>query len=249
MFIKIYILILISFSFLNASFEKVSIGTIDKYYKNKISKDQIYKIIKEIESTFENQLDKDIFDYSVDGKPINFIFIPPSKLENTISKKISRIEVKKQKIQELKDYFPNKKNKIEKTKAILNKQQKVLNEKVKRYNNYIIKINSKKDLSKEELNKAKVYSKKEKNILNSEIKKLKAKRRDLRRDITRFNSKVISFNNLINDFNRLNIQLESMNRNYSKIRGRTFGLQTIEKKTTFIDGKKKEEKKNLYFNG
>ena len=125
MFIKIYILILISFSFLNASFEKVSIGTIDKYYKNKISKDQIYKIIKEIESTFENQLDKDIFDYSVDGKPINFIFIPPSKLENTISKKISRIEVKKQKIQELKDYFPNKKNKIEKTKAILNKQHKV----------------------------------------------------------------------------------------------------------------------------
>ncbi|WP_320033691.1 matrixin family metalloprotease [Halarcobacter sp.] len=241
MFFKINILILILFSFVNASFEKVSIGTIDKHYK--ISKEQIYSILKEIEFTFEKELDKDVFDYADDGKPINFIYLPPSKLENEISRKISRIESKKQKIQELKDYFPNKKNDIENTKEILSKQQDELNNKVRKYNNYIKTINSKKSITKEELNKVKTYSKKEKTVLNDEIKKLKAKRRELRREIIKFNSKVTSFNNLINDLNRLNIQLEAMNRNYSKIRGRTFGLQTIEKKTTFKDGKKKEEQK------
>ncbi|XOB63556.1 matrixin family metalloprotease [Campylobacterota bacterium DY0563] len=241
MIFKINILILILFSFVNASFEKVSIGTIDKHYK--ISKEQIYTILKEIEFTFEKELDKDVFDYASDGKPINFIYLPPSKLENEISKKLSRIENKKQKIQELKDYFPNKKIEIENIKEILSKQQDTLNSKVRKYNNYIKTINSKENITKEELNKAKIYSKKEKTVLNDEIKKLKAKRRELRREITRFNSKVNSFNNLINDFNRLNIQLEAMNRNYSKVRGRTFGLQTIEKKTTFKNGKKKEEQK------
>lgn len=226
---------------LYASFEKLTIGTMDSYYKNKISKEQIYKILKEIENDFETQLGKDIFDYSSDGKQINFIYLPPTSMEKSIARKIKRIKDKRQKITQLETFFSGKKEQIEDLSNNLKKEHDIVNNEIKTYNKYIKEINSNKNLTMEEFKKAKDYSLKEKKRLDSNIKNVNLKRRTLSKTIRTFNSNVIKYNNLISSFNRLNIELESMNRHYTKVQGRTYGFETTEKKTTFKDGKKVEE--------
>ena len=87
MFIKIIFLILSFTTFSYASFEKIRIGKIDNHYKNKINEQEFRNILNEIEYIFESELNMNVFDYSEEGKVIDIIYIPPSKLEQRINKK------------------------------------------------------------------------------------------------------------------------------------------------------------------
>ena len=87
-----------------ATFQEVRIGTIDEYYKSKISKEEMRKIIDEIEYVFENKLNMNIFDYSQNGKEINIVYLPPSKTEKIIETKKKVLKEKKDKI----DFFKNR---------------------------------------------------------------------------------------------------------------------------------------------
>ena len=78
----LYLFIFLSFNCF-ASYEQIKIGKIDDYYKDKISQQQLKNILDEIEETLETQLNMNIFDYSSNGKPIDILYVPDSKLETS----------------------------------------------------------------------------------------------------------------------------------------------------------------------
>lgn len=233
-------LFLYTFSF--ASFEEVKIGKIDEFYKDKITQDELILMIKEIETLFETKLQTNIFDYSTNGKPIDILYVSSSKLENDIARKIDNLNEKKNKIEELKSFFPPKKEEISQKQLILNEHISITNQKIENLNSYVREINSKKTVSKDEYIKIQNYIKLKKDEINKELNKKITLQNDLTIALNSHNQKVIIYNNLINDINRLSNEIESMGRNVKKINGRTFGLQEITLKTYFKDGQEIQEK-------
>jgi CHASE3 domain sensor protein len=236
------LLTLITFSF--ASFQEVRIGKIHDYYKDKISEQQLRTIIDEIEHTFESQLNMNIFDYSLNGKPIDILFETPSKLEEKIQKKMEKLNSKLEKIEELKIQFPKMKEELNSSQNSYNEQISILNKKVEELNEYVRNINKKANLSKDEYSKAQNYINIEKSKIDIESKKQKNLHRDLIKQFNSYNQKIFSFNNLVNDSNRISNEIESMNRNVKKIKGKTFGEENITIKTYYKDGKLVKEKTN-----
>ena len=236
------LLTLITFSF--ASFQEVRIGKIHDYYKNKISEQQLRTIIDEIEHTFESQLNMNIFDYSLNGKPIDILFETPSKLEEKIQEKMGKLNSKLEKIEELKIQFPKMKEELNSSQNSYNEQISILNKKVEELNEYVRNINKKANLSKDEYSKAQNYINIEKSKIDIESKKQKNLHRDLIKQFNSYNQKNFSFNNLVNDSNRISNEIESMNRNVKKIKGKTFGEENITIKTYYKDGKLVKEKTN-----
>lgn len=225
-----------------ASFEELRIGEIDDYYKDKITQEELISIIKEIETLFETKLQTNIFDYSTNGKPIDILYVLPSKLENDITKKIDKLNEKKNRIEELKSFFPPKKEEINQKQQMLNEHISFINQKIEVLNSYVREVNSKKTVSKEEFLKIQNYVKLKKEEINKESNKKITLQNDLTIALNSHNQKVIIYNNLINDINRLSNEIESMGRNVKKINGRTFGLQEITLKTYFKDGQEIQEK-------
>lgn len=118
MIIRILLITSLLFSFSFSSFQKVRIGKIDKHYKKILSKKKLKKIIKEVEETLESQLNTNVFDYSSRGKPIDILYVPPSKLEKQIKSRVSQLNNKKEKINRYRKTLPSEKKKIEELKKI-----------------------------------------------------------------------------------------------------------------------------------
>lgn len=236
--------LLLSFLFVSfscASYEKVAIGKIDDYYKDKITKKELEQIIKEIEYIFESTLKKNIFDYSIDGKPIDILYVPNTQLEDKISKKLELIKKKKEKIEELQEYFPSKKREIEISQDDLNGQIKVINQKVEDLNSYIKNVNSRKNVTKEEYSKIEEYVKNEKFGINSYLKEKDKSYQNLQNILNSYNQKVVAFNNLVRESNSLIKELESLGRDIKTVNGRTFGMKETVLKTYYKDGKEVKE--------
>lgn len=229
----------VSFSY--ASYEKVSLGKIDDYYKDKITHKQLIQMLKEIEYTFESTLKKNIFDYSNDGKPIDILYVPNTQLEDKISRKLNQIENKKEKIKTLQDNFPTKKREIEILQSSLNEQIKVINQKVGDLNNYIKNINSRKNVTKEEYSNIQKYVKNEKYEINSYLKEKNKTYQNLQNIVNSYNQKVVTFNSLVRESNSLIKELESLSRNVKTVNGRTFGVKETILKTYYKDGKEVKE--------
>ena len=240
MILKLLIIIfLTSFSF--ASFQEVRIGKIDEYYSNKISKEQLRTIIDEIEYTFESQLNMNIFDYSNNGKDIDIIYVPLSKLEQRISKKTNKLSIKSKRIKKIEEYFYTQIEKIDILKSEFEYKNTLVNLKVEEFNNYIKEINNKKTISEEQYNRSTLYIKTKKKEVDLEIKNLKKDQRKLKRIINTYNQKNFSYKNLIKEYNRLSNEIESMSRSFKKVRGRTFGIKEITLNTSYKNGKKIEK--------
>jgi len=156
MILKILLLLIISITFSFASFQELKIGKIDEYYKDKLSYEQLKAIIDEIEQTLESQLNMNIFDYSMNGKDIDILFVPASKLEKRIDRKIEKLAIKKEKLKVLQNSFLSKEDELEGLKKATNEQTKYLNEKIDEFNNYVKNFNKKK-LSKEEYIKSQKF--------------------------------------------------------------------------------------------
>ena len=238
---KKLLLFFIFVSFTYASYEKVSIGKIDNYYKDKITYKQLEQIIKEIEYTFESTLKQNIFDYSNDGKPIDILYIPNTQLEDKISRKLNQIENKKEKIKILQENFPTKKREIEILQSNLNEQIKIINQKVGDLNNYIKNVNSRKNVTKEEYSNIQKYVKNEKYEINSNLKEKNKTYQDLQNIVNNYNQKVVTFNSLVRESNSLIKELESLSRNVKTVNGRTFGVQETILKTYYKDGREIKE--------
>ena len=243
MFLKILFLSFFLMSYTHASFQKIRIGKIDSHYKNKITENELFNIINEIEYFLESNLNTNIFDYDEMGKEINIVYLPPSKLELRIDNYLKKLILKKEEISTLQDFFPKEQKNINKVKKTFSMQNNLLEKKVNKLNKYISKFNKKKNISKVEYKKVQNYIKSEKDKLQVELKKLKKDEKNVKSIISKFNRKVNNYNNLIRDYTNLNNQLEDMYRNFKKVKGMTFSTKEIRLKTFYKDGKKIEEKK------
>lgn len=242
MIYKITFPLLTFFTISFASFQEVKIGKIDDFYKDKLTEQQLRTIIDEIKYTFESELNMRIFDYSQNGKPIDILFETPSKLEEKIQKKMENVNSKLEKIQELKALFPQIKDEMTISQNSYNEQTSILNKKIEALNEYIRDINKKGSLSKDEYLKVQNYINIEKKEIDLESKKQKKLQMDLTRLFNHYNQKVFSFNNLVNDTNRLNNEIESMNRSFKKIKGKIFGEENTIIKAYYKDGELVKEK-------
>lgn len=245
MIYKIIFPLLILFSFSFASFQEVKIGKIDDFYKDKLSEQQLKIIIDEIEHTFESQLNMNIFDYSQNGKPIDIIFETPSKLEEKIKEKMEKFTLKLEKIEELKTQFPKIKEEMTISQNTYNEQSSILNKKIEELNEYVRNINKKTNLSKDQYLEAQNYINIEKSEIDIEGKKQKKSYRDLTKLFNSYNQKVFSFNNLVNDSNRISNEIESMSRNFKKIKGKVFAEENTTIKTYYKDGQLVKEKSSI----
>ena len=241
MTIKILFTIMLLANYLFSAYQKVYIGEIDRYYKNKISYDELRFMIDDIEKTFESQLGMNIFDYSSDGKPIDILYLAPSKLEKRLLKKKVSLKRKLKKIKDLEDYFYENKEKIDTLKDELRYKNITFNNKVENLNEYIKDKNTKK-LSSQQYKKVQEYVKTKKQEINKELKLLKKDQRRLDRMVSKFNNKVISYNNKVSQYNSQTNKLESMSRSFKKIKGKTFELNEVRLKTYYKNGKKIEER-------
>jgi hypothetical protein len=245
MIYKIIFPLLILFSFSFASFQEVKIGKIDDFYKGKLSEHQLKIIIDEIEYTFESQLNMNIFDYSQNGKPIDIIFETPSKLEEKIKEKMENFTLKLEKIEELKTQFPKIKEEMTISQNTYNEQSSILNKKIEELNGYVRNINKKTNLSKDQYLEAQNYINIEKSEIDIEGKKQKKSHKDLTKLFNSYNQKVFSFNNLVNDSNRISNEIESMSRSFKKIKGKVFADENTTIKTYYKDGQLVKEKSSI----
>ena len=221
MIYKTIFLISLLFNISFASYQEVRIGKIDDHYKDKLSEQQLKTIIDEIENTLETQLNINIFDYSSNGKPIDILYVPDSKLENDISKKIDKLNSKKEKLENLKAFFSIQKNEIDRLEESYTIQTNLVNNKVDILNNYIKEVNKQKSLDKNEYNRVQEYVKNERTKIDIDLKEQKKVKSNLTKTLNSYNQKVFSYNNLTREINTLVSEIESMTRSVKVINGRT----------------------------
>jgi DNA repair exonuclease SbcCD ATPase subunit len=242
MFKKIIFPILILSTFSYASFEKIKIGKIDSYYKDKINYQEIRNILDQIEHTFESELNMNVFDYSKDGKVIDILYVPPSKLERRIDKKIQKLKLKKAKIENIQNSLPEKLKNINKEKEFVKEERLILNKRIETLNDYVKEVNKQKNFSKQDYVKVKAYIKEQQIKIKSYTNTFKRNQRKVQSKVNSYNQKVNLQNSLIRDFKRLNTELERMNRSFKKVKGNAIGLKQVTSKVFYKDGKRVKEK-------
>ncbi|QKF81734.1 matrixin family metalloprotease [Halarcobacter ebronensis] len=239
---SLFIFLLTSFAY--CSYEKVTIGNIDPYYEHKITKEQLKDIILEIKKSFKEQLNKDIFDYSTNGKPINLVYIPTSKIENLITRNQEQLQRKENLAKRLSEQLASSQKRINSLKDEFKDKKAQMDKKIEIYNSYVNEQNKKKKLSKEEYQTIKEEIDKRKKVLNEHLKVYKNDKKELRKEINFYNANVIKYNRIVLDYNRLSRDIERLNRTNKKVRGQTFGEKKTIKKISFKDGKTREIETN-----
>ena len=242
MIYKTLLLCFLLFNYAYASLQEVRIGKIDRYYQDKINEDELRAIIDEIEEIFEAQLDMNLFDYSEAGKAIDILYLPASKLEKRINRKIKKLQSKKNKIKKFETSFAQKQEKIDRLKIYLKEKNRIMNKEIENYNAYIKEINQVKIKSKKEYNHLQKSVNKQTSKLDTKIKKLKKEERNLKKLTTSYNNKVIFYNASIGSFNRLKKEIESMNRSFKKVKGVTKSFSQITMKSIYKNGIQVKEK-------
>ncbi len=242
MIFRILLLNIMLFSFSFSSFQELKIGDIDDYYKSRINKQELRDIIDQIEYLFESKLNVNVFDYSEYGKTINIIYVPPTKLEKRIEKKVEKLKNKEKEIETLNKKLPLIQRKVNRLKQEFESNNRILTKKIDSFNSYVKGINQKKSLPKNEYIKVKNYVKNENIKLNKQLEELKKEELIVKKEIMKYNKSVRSFNNLIYQYNNLNNEINRMSRNVKKIKGMTFGIKEIRTKIYYKDGRRVKEK-------
>jgi len=242
MIFKILFLTFFTINFLNAAIEEVRVGTIDNHYINKITKEKLRQILKEIEEELEFQVGFDLFNYAISGKPIDIVYMPPLKLEKKIDSEIKKLNKKKIKIDNLRIFFPEEQKRINTYQDSLTKFASHINEMTKSLNSYIETTNKRRDYTSAEYKNVQLFVNTKKSRIEREVKNLRKERRVLRRMIDSYNKKIYQMNRLVNEYNLLSNQIMRMNRSITKVKGKTFGIEEVLLKTYYKDGKKVEEK-------
>lgn len=165
MYLKSIFVLFIFFSPLYAEFQKVKVGHIDQFYSDKLSKDDLIYLIKEIEDTFQRDLGYDVFDYSKDGKTINILYIPDSKKKKDLQQNIHSLKMSKRQIDKTEEYLIDIKKKLITFQTKLDKSNQSLDNQINSLNRYIEESNNKKITSQEEFEKIKKYEMEQRNSI------------------------------------------------------------------------------------
>ena len=229
-------LLLVGFS--HAAFQEVRIGKIDPYYRYKITEIQLKEIIDEVEDILETQLGMDIFDYSLTGKAIDLIYIPESKLESRIKTLIDKIQVKETKIKKLQNFIQQKLKTINFRGRQIKESNKILNTQINNYNEYVQNVNKMKFFSKQEYLNTQKYVKTLKYKLDLETHEFQKEKSNFNKITNTHNNNLLFYTSKVNEFRRLNKQLESISRNFKKVKGVAIGVKELTFKTFYKNGKK-----------
>lgn len=229
-------------SMLNAGYEKIKIGKISNYHKDKISPFILKQLLDEIEQQFESQLGYNVFDYSSDGKPIDLLYISPSTAQKRVERKISQYERKVKKSQDLIDFFKQTDVELDKLNIEYKSFSSKLNDKIISFNSYVENINKIKKYPKEEFEKIKNNIALKKADINEDKRVKKRLESKLRLKTTKYNNRVIVYNNLTSQINHLAFEIESLNRSLKIVKGQAIGQKVIKYKTYLKDGKYVKEK-------
>ena len=238
---KFILILIISFNYSFAGFEKIKIGKIDPYYSDKITFTQLENIINEIEQLFEDTLSYEVFDYGYTGKPIHLKYLKPNMLQKRIKRKTASLNRKISKLKSLEEYFPSKKKEINALQKKYDLESNRVNNLIKNYNSFVEEANQK-EYSKNEYNKMKNIIENKKRVLKNEQKEKRRLERKLRRETIKYNNRVLSFKNLVRQTKYLSKELESLNKNNKIVKGRTFGKKEILLKTITKNGKNYKQK-------
>lgn len=241
---KTLLFLLLFSSFLFAKFQTVSIGTIDKEYQNKLTKEQIYTTLMQIQKQFKVQLGYDVFAYAKNGKTINIVYLKPSAKKRKITKNNQKIAQLKEKMETLEIQRKQDQRSIQKQQKELNAQYIQHNKKVNALNNYIKDINdkNKNGLKKAEYNKVKVYTSTQKSKIDRESKKLKKEKRRFHKNFNKLKQKTAHYNQLVRKYNRLIRDTEDLTKNFIEVKGITKSQVKTTYTTTQKNGKKSVSK-------
>lgn len=248
MYIKIIFIFFLLFTSSFAAYEKIRIGKIDSFYKNKLNKKELLQIILEIENLFEKELKINLFDYSKEGKDIDIIYIAPSKIKLTMTNHIKELEKYKKRINKKKQTFNFNEQYIKVFRKELKQNSRMLNKEIKTLNSYIRQINKKKITSKQEYDSIKNIIK-NKNIRIKKKKKIFNKlQKEFNTYIKKYNKNVNLNNKLIYKHNILHHKVKSLQKSFKDVKGLAISNKRIEEKTYYKNGKRIKEKtiKNIY---
>lgn len=209
--------------------ETLSVGTIDKQYASVLSKENLVKIIKEIETLFETQLGFDVINYKEKGgKPIDIVYLPPSQKKKRILQSQKRSELVKEKIDTLEASLSYQNTLLNSTKNELERGYDTLNRKIHQLNSYISRKNRSRNLSKYDYDSIKRYISKEQTEIGMQKRELEREKRSFNSKRRSLKNRVMKYNLLISQHNYYQRDIERLSKGYKEIKGKTKKyLQTV----------------------
>ena len=240
--LKVFLLLFSFFDLVYAKYEVLKIGSIDTFYNDKITKSQLNSMVKNIEKNLESTLGYNIFDIKNNGKPINLVYMPPSKSKLTINDLTRKLTKEKAAIEKLQEYFLSKEDRIVQGREKLKNESESLNAKIRELNSYIEQMNAKKISSKYEYEKIKTYintKKKDISYLKNSYDQKRIKFNDL---LSAYNQKLSLYNSKIRSFNRNQRKLEVLARSAKELKGAAIGYKKITFKTFEQNGERVQKK-------
>ncbi len=236
---KLFIAGVLSFTFLNASHVTLRIGEIDGFYDKRISKEELTKIVEEIENTFESTLGFDVFDLEKDrGRPINLVHLPSSKASIKADELERAMNREKEKIEKMQGYFLSKEDYIMQTQQKLKSEAEKLNQRVMELNSYIKRLNEKQVVDMSDYEKGQKYIAKERRKIISAQDRFNQKKLRLNDLLSAYKQKLSLYNSHVNEFYRLQRKLELVSRASKIVRGAAIGYKQVVFKTFSENGQR-----------
>ena len=240
---KSLFLLLVLFHLSYAHFQTVSIGTIDKHYKDILTKEQLLLILKDIEYQLESQLGFNVFDYTEDGKPIDIVYMPPSQKKKKIHQHQKKLLSLKKKMNVLNIEVINKKKSIKSFEKKLNTQFSTLNKSIKKLNAYIAtQQETAKEMSPEQYKKIRVDVSVKKELLQKNTLNLKKQKKKFNKELSSLKRKVRKYNLLVSRHNKTQRNIERLSKTFKEIKGVTKSNTITTYTSKLEDGATKIEK-------
>ena len=229
------LLLLVNISY--AKFQTVSIGTIDKHYKNILSKEQLLVIIKDIDSLFESQLGFNVFDYCDDGKRIDILYLPPSKKKKKLLRDLEKSTSLKDQIDALQSYLSTTQKSSKLLKEQLNNEYLRLNQSIEDLNGVINKTKqTMHEISKAAYDDIQTEISTKKITIEKKQSSLEKRKKQFNRSVAALKQKIRKYNLLIGRYNRVHRDVEKLSSTLIEIKGVTRGEIKTAYKNYIEDG-------------
>lgn len=231
---NIFGFLLIFSSYLFAGYEKVQVGFIDQRFD--IQNYQVEELVKQIEQELESQVGINLFDYTSDGKNIDFIYMEPSQKKQNIQSILKTLKKDFQRIERLEGRL------VEKQKRLLSKNKEVVEQKkeldtqILALNNQIDQFNNTKLDSKTEYAQRKKQIERTQRKLQSKIDKWNQRNRTYEVNLNAYNQLVIDYRFKVKQYNRLQRKVETLVRTSPEVQGVAKGYKQVVYKTFEKDG-------------
>lgn len=220
-----------------AGYENLKIGKIDPYYKDKLSKQELENIIRNIEQNFKDTLGFEVFGLSANGKPIDIIYMPPSKTKLSIDKLIKKLKIKYSNILNKMETLQSKRKSFEIMENKIKSFNEEINKKIKQLNEFIEKANNTTLSSKAEYEKIKKHINKQKKDISFDQHKLDMMSIKYKDQIDAFNQRQSLYNVEVREFNRMQRKTEVLARSIKEVKGVAMGFKEITINETIENGK------------